>query len=102
MSTLKFKTNAKCGGCVAAIGAKLNQLVKEDAWSIDLKSPEMVRDNRPVVEGCDCLCCTKHTRSYVHHLLNVHEMLAETLLVMHNIRHYQRLFEVIRDEIQSK
>lgn len=38
MSTLKFKTNAKCGGCVAAIGAKLNQLVKEDAWSIDLKS----------------------------------------------------------------
>ena len=69
---------------------------------IDLKSPEMVRDNRPVVEGCDCLCCTKHTRSYLHHLLNVHEMLAETLLVMHNIRHYQRLFEVIRDEIQSK
>ena len=27
MATLKFKTNAKCGGCVAAIGAKLNKLV---------------------------------------------------------------------------
>ena len=40
MATLKFKTNAKCGGCVAAIGAKLNKLVKEDAWSIDLKSPD--------------------------------------------------------------
>ena len=26
MATLKFKTNAKCGGCVAAIGAKLNKL----------------------------------------------------------------------------
>ena len=25
MATLKFKTNAKCGGCVAAIGAKLNK-----------------------------------------------------------------------------
>ena len=35
MATLKFKTNAKCGGCVAAIGAKLNKLVKEDAWSIE-------------------------------------------------------------------
>ncbi len=35
MATLKFKTNAKCGGCVVAIGAKLNKLVKEDAWSID-------------------------------------------------------------------
>ena len=40
MATLKFKTNAKCGGCVAAINAKLNKLVKEDAWSIDLKSPD--------------------------------------------------------------
>ena len=30
MATMKFKTNAKCGGCVAAIGAKLNKLVKED------------------------------------------------------------------------
>ena len=42
MATMKFKTNAKCGGCVAAIGAKLNKLVKEDEWSIDLKSPEKV------------------------------------------------------------
>ena len=39
---MKFKTNAKCGGCVAAIGTKLNKLVKEDQWSIDLKSPEKV------------------------------------------------------------
>ena len=39
---MKFKTNAKCGGGVAAIGAKLNKLVKEDQWSIDLKSPEKV------------------------------------------------------------
>ena len=27
MATMKFKTNAKCGGCVAAIGAKLNKFV---------------------------------------------------------------------------
>lgn len=39
---MKFKTNAKCGGCVAAIGAKLNTIMKEDDWSIDLKSPEKV------------------------------------------------------------
>ena len=31
-----------CGGCVAAIGAKLNKLVKEDEWSVDLKSPDKV------------------------------------------------------------
>lgn len=42
MATMKFKTNAKCGGCVAAIGAKLNKLVKEDEWSVDLKSLDKV------------------------------------------------------------
>lgn len=39
---MKFKTNAKCGGCVAAIGAKLNRVVKDDEWSIDLKSADKV------------------------------------------------------------
>lgn len=42
MTTMKFKTNAKCGGCVAAIGTKLNKVVKENEWSIDLKSPDKV------------------------------------------------------------
>lgn len=42
MTTMKFKTNAKCGGCVAAIGTQLNKLVKDNEWSIDLKSPEKV------------------------------------------------------------
>ena len=39
MATTKFKTNAKCGGCVAAIGAKLNTLMASDDWSIDLTDP---------------------------------------------------------------
>lgn len=42
METRKFKTNAKCGGCVAAIGAKLNELIPADSWRIDLASPDKV------------------------------------------------------------
>jgi copper chaperone len=42
MATTKFKTNAKCGGCVAAIGAKLNTLMASDDWSIDLADPNKV------------------------------------------------------------
>ncbi len=40
METMQFKTNAKCGGCVAQIGAKLNNILKEEQWTIDLKSPD--------------------------------------------------------------
>lgn len=42
METRKFKTNAKCGGCVSAIGAKLNELIPADSWRIDLASPDKV------------------------------------------------------------
>ena len=39
---MKFKTNAKCGGCVAAIGEELNKIMAEEDWSIDLGSPDRV------------------------------------------------------------
>ena len=42
MATMKFKTNAKCGGCVSAIGAKLNKIMSSDDWSINLADPNKV------------------------------------------------------------
>lgn len=42
MATKRFKTNAKCGGCVSAIGAKLNKLMTPDKWSINLADPNKV------------------------------------------------------------
>ncbi len=42
MVTMKFKTNAKCGGCVSAIGAKLNTIMSSDDWSINLADPNKV------------------------------------------------------------
>jgi len=42
METMKFKTNAKCGGCEAAIRMKLNGLVSDSDWSLDLNSPDKI------------------------------------------------------------
>lgn len=42
MVTMNFKTNAKCGGCVAAIGVMLNKLMKAEDWSLDLSQPDKV------------------------------------------------------------
>lgn len=43
MTIHKFKTNAKCGGCVAAIGAALEKNgVAMGAWSLDLTGPDKV------------------------------------------------------------
>lgn len=38
----KFKTSAKCAGCVKAIGEKLNQELSADQWTIDLNSADRV------------------------------------------------------------
>lgn len=42
MSEMRFKTTAKCGGCVAAIRSKLGDLISDSDWSIDLDSPDKI------------------------------------------------------------
>ncbi len=37
---MKFRTNAKCGGCTAAIMKALSSLAPEDSWTFDLSSPD--------------------------------------------------------------
>ncbi len=38
----KFKTSAKCAGCVKAIGDKLSAVLNVGDWSIDLNSADRV------------------------------------------------------------
>lgn len=40
MKTMKFRTSAKCGGCVAKIGEQLAPIATPEQWSIDLSSPD--------------------------------------------------------------
>ncbi|MCD8741905.1 heavy-metal-associated domain-containing protein [Mucilaginibacter roseus] len=42
METLKFKTNIKCGGCIAAVTPALNSLEGVIDWQVDVASPEKV------------------------------------------------------------
>ncbi len=42
MKTLKFKTNVKCGGCVATITPFLNSEKGIARWSVDTASPQRI------------------------------------------------------------
>jgi len=42
METLKFKTNLKCGGCIAAITPGLEKLDGIDEWKVDLTVPDRI------------------------------------------------------------
>lgn len=40
MSTLKFKTNMKCNGCIEGVTPHLEALSFIKTWSVDLNNPD--------------------------------------------------------------
>eukprot|EP00271_Cylindrocystis_brebissonii_P020228 TRINITY_DN661_c0_g7_i1.p1 TRINITY_DN661_c0_g7~~TRINITY_DN661_c0_g7_i1.p1 ORF type:complete len:132 (-),score=4.27 TRINITY_DN661_c0_g7_i1:597-992(-) len=72
-----------------------------DAAKINLRSLTYRLSLEPLVPGCSCYACRCHSRAYIHHLLNTHEMLAEVLLCIHNNHHYLQFFQAIREAINA-
>ncbi|KAG5677276.1 hypothetical protein PVAND_007046 [Polypedilum vanderplanki] len=68
---------------------------------IDLTDEKYKEDFTGFLENCDCLACRQHTKAYVNHLLITKELLAPMLLTIHNLHHYKRFFEVIRECIKN-
>ncbi|XP_022849196.1 queuine tRNA-ribosyltransferase accessory subunit 2-like isoform X1 [Olea europaea var. sylvestris] len=72
-----------------------------DDTKINLKATIYRKDLSPIVEGCNCYTCQNHTKAYINHLFNVHEMLAQILLEIHNTHHYLGFFRLIREAIKE-
>eukprot|EP00568_Trieres_chinensis_P014782 CAMPEP_0183322526 /NCGR_PEP_ID=MMETSP0160_2-20130417/71882_1 /TAXON_ID=2839 ORGANISM="Odontella Sinensis, Strain Grunow 1884" /NCGR_SAMPLE_ID=MMETSP0160_2 /ASSEMBLY_ACC=CAM_ASM_000250 /LENGTH=161 /DNA_ID=CAMNT_0025489709 /DNA_START=1 /DNA_END=486 /DNA_ORIENTATION=- len=99
-ATLARKSKAlvvKLSGWDSPDGAAVNMEdeYKIIAGCISLDDNAFTRDASPLVEGCSCLACSNHTRAYIHHLINAHEILAEILLFIHNLHHLLKMFEQI-------
>ncbi|MFS1524825.1 tRNA guanosine(34) transglycosylase Tgt [Microbulbifer sp. 2304DJ12-6] len=58
-------------------------------------------DSAPVEGECDCYTCAHFSRAYLHHLDRCGEMLGAQLNTIHNLRHYQRLMQRLRDAIAA-
>ncbi|XP_021903623.1 queuine tRNA-ribosyltransferase accessory subunit 2-like [Carica papaya] len=75
--------------------------VVSDQTKINLRATIYKKDTTPIIENCTCYTCQNHTKAYINHLLNVHEMLAQILLEIHNTHHYLMFFRSIRDAIKA-
>lgn len=85
---------------VAASGYALDL---ENGVKLNLRDRKWERNKGPLVDGCSCIACRPgdktggiYTRGYIRHLLEVHEMMGETLLVAHNVRNYLNWFSKLR------
>jgi queuine tRNA-ribosyltransferase len=63
---------------------------------LNMMNATFARDERPIDETCDCYACRTFTRAYIRHLIVAKELLAGTLLSIHNLRALIRLMEQIR------
>ena len=69
--------------------------------AIDLFDNINAVDSRPLQRNCSCFTCTHHTRSYIHHLLQTHEILARVLLELHNYHCYSVFFKLLRAALRQ-
>jgi queuine tRNA-ribosyltransferase len=65
---------------------------------LNLVNASYRQDENPIQPGCGCYTCQNFTRAYLRHLVVAKEMLAATLLTIHNL---STLLELMRDLRQS-
>jgi queuine tRNA-ribosyltransferase len=52
---------------------------------LNLLNAAFSRDDKPIDETCGCYACQRFTRAYLRHLLIAKEILAATLISIHNL-----------------
>lgn len=65
----------------------------------NMRNARFQDDTRTLDARCSCLCCTRHSRAYLHHLFRCEEMLGPMLLTIHNLTYYQTLMQGARTAI---
>ncbi len=68
----------------------------------NLMNAVFARDPRPIDENCSCYTCRTFSRAYLRHLIVAKEMLASTLISIHNIHTLLTLVRRARQAILEK
>ncbi len=69
---------------------------------LKLRNARYKDDVRPLDQSCGCYTCRNFSRSYLHHLHKVGEILGARLNTIHNLHYYQHLMAGIREAIASR
>jgi queuine tRNA-ribosyltransferase len=87
--------------CVMPSRVARNGLVFTPDGPINLRNERFREDPRPIVDGLDNYCCRHFSRAYLRHLHNAGEMLAGTLLTIHNLHFFLDLMAQARAHLDA-
>jgi queuine tRNA-ribosyltransferase len=68
---------------------------------IKIRNAKYRDDLAPLDENCDCYTCKNYSRAYLHHLDRCNEILGARLNTIHNLHHYQKLMQGLRNAIEQ-
>jgi queuine tRNA-ribosyltransferase len=66
---------------------------------LNMVNATYARDHAPIDDDCQCYTCQHFSRAYIRHLISAREMLAATLLSIHNIHTLLALVREMRQAI---
>ncbi|HNW41921.1 MAG TPA: tRNA guanosine(34) transglycosylase Tgt, partial [Opitutaceae bacterium] len=87
--------------CVMPTRVARNGLAFTPDGPMNLRNERHRADPRPIVEGLDNYTCRTFSRAYLRHLVLADEMLAGTLLTIHNLHFYLDLVAQARAHIEA-
>lgn len=88
--------------CVLPTRLARHQAALTRRGRINLLNAVYARDPRPIDVSCSCYTCSNFSRAYLRHLVVAREMLAATLISIHNIHTLLQLASGMRSAILSQ
>lgn len=74
--------------------------ISGDDWFkfVYIKDKKHIKDQEPISSYCDCLCCSRYSIGYLHHLFKINDHLFTRLATLHNLRFMTLLMSALRSE----
>ncbi|MBA4421140.1 MAG: tRNA guanosine(34) transglycosylase Tgt [Anaerolinea sp.] len=85
--------------CVLPTRLARHQAVMTNHGRMNMLNAVHARDERPIDSDCTCYTCANFSRAYLRHLIVAKEILASTLLSIHNIHILLSLTRLMRKAI---
>lgn len=87
--------------CVLQTRMARNGTALTSAGFLTVRNAAYARDYGKLDPACGCYTCRNFSRAYLRHLVNTNEMLAGTLLTLHNIYYTVQIMERIKDAVKN-
>ncbi|MCI0655095.1 MAG: tRNA guanosine(34) transglycosylase Tgt [Methylococcaceae bacterium] len=88
--------------CVMPTRNARNGFLFVASGALNIRNSQYAHDTRPPDENCPCYTCRNYSRAYLRYLDKCGEMLGARLNTIHNLVHYQRLMQGLREAINSR